>query len=76
MMTLPAPIKASADVFKQFRKVALKKKSEQAQELKRQAERELQKLSQEKERFVTTYAEILFYFSLLCFIYVQGPQFG
>ncbi|KFR15913.1 Bromodomain testis-specific protein, partial [Opisthocomus hoazin] len=50
MMTLPAPIKASADVFKQFRKVALKKKSEQAQELKRQAERELQKLSQEKER--------------------------
>nr|XP_009939488.1 PREDICTED: bromodomain testis-specific protein [Opisthocomus hoazin] len=35
MMTLPAPIKASADVFKQFRKVALKKKSEQAQELKR-----------------------------------------
>ncbi|NXL26748.1 BRDT protein, partial [Glaucidium brasilianum] len=52
-MMLPAPIKTSAESFKQFRKAALKKRSGQAQELKRplvQAERELQNLSQEKER--------------------------
>ncbi|NWU61669.1 BRDT protein, partial [Pterocles burchelli] len=51
-MMLPAPIKTSADTFKEFRKAALKKKSEQAQELKRspvQAERELQNLLQEKD---------------------------
>ncbi|XP_072723518.1 bromodomain testis-specific protein [Ciconia boyciana] len=56
-MMLPVPIKTSAESFKQFRKAALKKRSGQAQELKRplvQAERELQNLSQEKERFVTT----------------------
>nr|XP_009912087.1 PREDICTED: bromodomain-containing protein 3-like [Haliaeetus albicilla] len=34
-MMLPAPIKTSAESFKQFRKAALKKKSGQAQELKR-----------------------------------------
>ncbi|KAM6078775.1 bromodomain testis-specific protein isoform 2-T4 [Theristicus caerulescens] len=53
MTMLPAPIKASAESFKQFRKVALKRRSGQAQELKRplvQAERELQNLPQEKER--------------------------
>ncbi|NXJ40550.1 BRDT protein, partial [Ciconia maguari] len=52
-MMLPVPIKTSAESFKQFRKAALKKRSGQAQELKRplvQAERELQNLSQEKER--------------------------
>ncbi|KAM6265379.1 bromodomain testis-specific protein [Spheniscus humboldti] len=52
-MMLPAPIKTSAESFKQFRKAALKKRSGQAQELKRplvQAERELQNLSQERER--------------------------
>ncbi|KFZ53566.1 Bromodomain testis-specific protein, partial [Antrostomus carolinensis] len=51
-MTLPAPIKTSAECFKQFRQVALKR-SQEAQELKRplvQAERELQNLPQEKER--------------------------
>ncbi|KAF1429816.1 Bromodomain testis-specific protein, partial [Spheniscus humboldti] len=56
-MMLPAPIKTSAESFKQFRKAALKKRSGQAQELKRplvQAERELQNLPQERERFVTT----------------------
>ncbi|NXL09683.1 BRDT protein, partial [Mesembrinibis cayennensis] len=53
MTMLPAPIKASAETFKQFRKAALKRRSGQAQELKRplvQAERELQNLPQEKER--------------------------
>ncbi|KFR00380.1 Bromodomain testis-specific protein [Nipponia nippon] len=63
-MMLPAPIKTSAESFKQFRKAALKRRSEQAQELKRplvQAEAELQDLPQEKERFVTTYVEILFW---------------
>ncbi|KAK1210322.1 BRDT protein, partial [Pygoscelis papua] len=57
MMMLPAPIKTSAESFKQFRKAALKKRSGQAQELKRplvQAERELQNLPRERERFVTT----------------------
>ncbi|NWZ48277.1 BRDT protein, partial [Haliaeetus albicilla] len=52
-MMLPAPIKTSAESFKQFRKAALKKKSGQAQELKRplvQAEREMHNLPQEKER--------------------------
>ncbi|XP_035188687.1 bromodomain testis-specific protein isoform X2 [Oxyura jamaicensis] len=52
-MMLPAPIKTSAESFKQFRKAALEKKDGQAQELKRplvQAERELQNLPQEKER--------------------------
>ncbi|NXF43927.1 BRDT protein, partial [Oceanites oceanicus] len=52
-MMLPAPIKTSAESFKQFRKAALKKRSGQAQELKRplvQAEKELQNLPQEKER--------------------------
>ncbi|XP_009466526.1 PREDICTED: bromodomain testis-specific protein [Nipponia nippon] len=34
-MMLPAPIKTSAESFKQFRKAALKRRSEQAQELKR-----------------------------------------
>ncbi|KAM9280110.1 LOW QUALITY PROTEIN: bromodomain testis-specific protein [Cariama cristata] len=56
-MMLPAPIKTSAESFKQFRKAALKKRSGQAQELKRplvQAKKELQNLPQEKERFVTT----------------------
>ncbi|NXY69926.1 BRDT protein, partial [Glareola pratincola] len=51
-MTLPAPIKTSAESFKQFRKAALKR-SGQAQELKRplvQAERKLQNIPQEKER--------------------------
>nr|XP_009500567.1 PREDICTED: bromodomain-containing protein 3-like [Phalacrocorax carbo] len=51
-MMLPAPIKTSAESFKQFRKAALKK-SGQAHELKSplvQAERELQDLPQEKER--------------------------
>ncbi|NXF56750.1 BRDT protein, partial [Ciccaba nigrolineata] len=53
MMMLPASIKTSAESFKQFRKAALKKRSGQAQELKRplvQAKRELKNLSQEKER--------------------------
>ncbi|NWX08994.1 BRDT protein, partial [Caloenas nicobarica] len=53
MMRLPAPIKTSAESFKHFRKAALKKRSGQAQELKRplvQAESELQNLPQEKER--------------------------
>ncbi|KAF1553509.1 Bromodomain testis-specific protein, partial [Eudyptula albosignata] len=61
MMMLPAPIKTSAESFKQFRKAALKKRSGQAQELKRplvQAERELQNLPQERERFVTTYVQM------------------
>ncbi|NXV94670.1 BRDT protein, partial [Calonectris borealis] len=56
-MMLPAPIKTSADSFKQFRKAALKKRSGQAQDLKRplvQAGKELQNLPQEKERFVST----------------------
>ncbi|NXK22303.1 BRDT protein, partial [Arenaria interpres] len=51
-MMLPAPIKTSAESFRQFRKAALKKRSEQAQELKRplvQAEREQQNLPQEQE---------------------------
>ncbi|PKU47322.1 bromodomain testis-specific protein [Limosa lapponica baueri] len=51
-MMLPAPIKTSAESFRQFRKAALKKRSGQAQELKRplvQAEREQQNLPQEKE---------------------------
>ncbi|XP_068808614.1 bromodomain testis-specific protein [Struthio camelus] len=52
-MMLPAPIKTSAQSFKQFRKAALEKRSEQAQELTRplvQAERELQNLPQGRER--------------------------
>ncbi|XP_052657332.1 bromodomain testis-specific protein [Harpia harpyja] len=52
-MMLPAPIKTSAESFKQFRKAALKKNCGQAQELKRplvQAERETHNLPQEKER--------------------------
>ncbi|NXN20409.1 BRDT protein, partial [Nycticryphes semicollaris] len=52
-MTLPAPIKTSAESFRQFRKAALKKRSEQAQELKTplvKAEREQQNLAQQKER--------------------------
>ncbi|NXH78155.1 BRDT protein, partial [Hydrobates tethys] len=52
-MMLPAPIKTSAESFRQFRKAALKKRSGQAQELKRplvQAKKELQNLPQEKER--------------------------
>ncbi|NXO59206.1 BRDT protein, partial [Aramus guarauna] len=52
-MMLPAPIKTSAESFKQFRKAALKRRNGQAQELKRplvQAKRELQNLPQEKER--------------------------
>ncbi|XP_054689688.1 bromodomain testis-specific protein [Grus americana] len=52
-MMLPAPIKTSAESFKQFRKVALKRRNGQAQELKRplvQAKREQQNLPQEKER--------------------------
>ncbi|KGL93098.1 Bromodomain testis-specific protein [Charadrius vociferus] len=52
-MTLPAPIKTSAESFKQFRKAALKKRSGQAQEIKKplvQAEKELKNLPQEKER--------------------------
>ncbi|NWS51013.1 BRDT protein, partial [Chunga burmeisteri] len=52
-MMLPAPIKTSAESFKQFRKAALKRRSGQAQELKRplvQAKKELQNLPQEKER--------------------------
>ncbi|KFM02498.1 Bromodomain testis-specific protein [Aptenodytes forsteri] len=52
-MMLPAPIKTSAESFKQFRKAALKRRSGQPQELKRplvQAERELQNLPQERER--------------------------
>ncbi|NXV49013.1 BRDT protein, partial [Uria aalge] len=51
-MMLPAPVKTSAESFKQFRKAALKR-SGQAQELKRplvQAERELQNLPQKTER--------------------------
>ncbi|NWX50885.1 BRDT protein, partial [Steatornis caripensis] len=49
---LPAPIKASAETFKVFRKAALKR-NEQEQELKRalvQAKKELQNLPQEKQR--------------------------
>ncbi|KFQ86200.1 Bromodomain testis-specific protein [Phoenicopterus ruber ruber] len=52
-MMLPAPIKTSAESFKQFRKAALKKGSGQAQELKRplvQVERKLQNPPQKKER--------------------------
>ncbi|NXA52801.1 BRDT protein, partial [Nothocercus julius] len=52
-MMLPAPIKTSAESFKQFRKAALEKRSEQAQESTRplaQAERELQNLPQGKDR--------------------------
>ncbi|KFP17486.1 Bromodomain testis-specific protein [Egretta garzetta] len=66
-MMLPAPIKTSAESFKQFRKAALKRRSGQVQELKRppvQAERELQNLPQEKERFVTTCLNILLFFCL------------
>lgn len=69
---LPAPVKTSAESFKQFRKAVLEKKDGQAQELKRplvQAERELQNLPQEKERFVTTCLKVIF---CLCVIYVQG----
>lgn len=57
-MMLPAPIKTSAEAFKQFREAALKKRSEQVQELKAplvQAKMMLQNLPQKKERFVTTY---------------------
>ncbi|NXD78229.1 BRDT protein, partial [Halcyon senegalensis] len=56
-MMLPAPIKTSAETFKQFREAALKK-SAQVQNLKRplvQVKRELQNLPQKTERFVTTY---------------------
>ncbi|NXM15405.1 BRDT protein, partial [Ploceus nigricollis] len=55
-MKLPAPIKASAESFNQFRDAVLKR-SGQVQESKRslvQAERELQNLPQENKRFVTT----------------------
>ncbi|XP_053840754.1 bromodomain testis-specific protein isoform X2 [Vidua macroura] len=55
-MKLPAPIKASAESFNQFRAAVLKR-SGQVQESKRslvQAERELQNLPQENKRFVTT----------------------
>ncbi|NWV86451.1 BRDT protein, partial [Dasyornis broadbenti] len=51
-MKLPAPIKASAESFKQFRDAVLRR-SGQEQELKRplvQAERELQNLPQENQR--------------------------
>ncbi|NWS96389.1 BRDT protein, partial [Mionectes macconnelli] len=54
-MKLPAPIKASAESFKQFREAVLKK-SGQVPEVKRplvQSEMELQNTSQEKKRFVT-----------------------
>ncbi|XP_067157041.1 bromodomain testis-specific protein [Apteryx mantelli] len=52
-MMLPAPVKTSVEIFKQFRKAAIEKKSEQAQELTKplvQAERELQNLPQRRER--------------------------
>ncbi|KFP28665.1 Bromodomain testis-specific protein [Colius striatus] len=52
-MMLPAPIKTSAESFKEFRKAALKKKCEQTQELKRPlvpAKQELKNLPQETER--------------------------
>ncbi|NWR05934.1 BRDT protein, partial [Paradoxornis webbianus] len=55
-MKLPAPIKASAESFNQFRDAVLKR-SGQVQESKRalvQAERELQNLPQENKKFVTT----------------------
>ncbi|NWH35637.1 BRDT protein, partial [Chloropsis hardwickii] len=55
-MKLPAPIKASAESFNQFRDAVLKR-SGQVQETKRslvQAERELQNLPQENKRFVPT----------------------
>ncbi|NXO87160.1 BRDT protein, partial [Sitta europaea] len=55
-MKLPAPIKASAESFNQFRDAVLKR-SGQEQESKRslvQAERELQNLPQENKRFGTT----------------------
>ncbi|NXO20193.1 BRDT protein, partial [Cisticola juncidis] len=55
-MKLPAPIKASAESFNQFREAVLKR-SGQGQESKRslvQAERELQNLPQENKQFVTT----------------------
>lgn len=55
-MKLPAPIKASAECFNQFRDAALKR-SGQVQESKRflvQAERELQNLPQENKKFVAT----------------------
>ncbi|NXG63501.1 BRDT protein, partial [Hemiprocne comata] len=47
-MTCPAPIKISAESFKEFREAAIKKRSEEAK-------RELQKITEGKERFVTTY---------------------
>ncbi|NXE05481.1 BRDT protein, partial [Lophotis ruficrista] len=59
-MMLPAPIKTSAESFREFRKAALKRRSMQAWELQRppvQTERELQNLPQEKERFVTAGCE-------------------
>ncbi|XP_054240231.1 bromodomain testis-specific protein [Indicator indicator] len=52
-MMLPAPIKASAETFKQFREAALKKRGEQVQKVKRpqvQGQRKLQSPSQKKER--------------------------
>ncbi|NXP79872.1 BRDT protein, partial [Ramphastos sulfuratus] len=52
-MMLPAPIKASAETFKQFREAALKKRRDQVQKSKRplvQAKRELQSPSQKRER--------------------------
>uniref|UniRef100_A0A8C0U922 Bromodomain testis-specific protein n=1 Tax=Cyanistes caeruleus TaxID=156563 RepID=A0A8C0U922_CYACU len=55
-MKLPAPIKASAESFNQFRDAVLKR-SGQVQESKRsllQAERELQNLPQENKKFVTS----------------------
>ncbi|XP_039929061.1 bromodomain testis-specific protein isoform X2 [Hirundo rustica] len=55
-MKLPAPIKASAESFNQFREAVLKR-SGQVQESKRslvQAERELQNLPQENKKFVAT----------------------
>ncbi|NXI94550.1 BRDT protein, partial [Psophia crepitans] len=52
-MILPAPIKTSAESFKQFREAALKRKIAEAQELKKsqgQDKKELQNSPQEKER--------------------------
>ncbi|XP_009873580.1 PREDICTED: bromodomain-containing protein 3-like [Apaloderma vittatum] len=52
-MTIPAPIKSPTERFNQFRQQALKRKRDQMQELKRQAQvqaqKELQNLPQQKE---------------------------
>ncbi|NXG48532.1 BRDT protein, partial [Psilopogon haemacephalus] len=53
-MMLPAPIKASAETFKQFREAALKRRRDQVQKFKRplvQAKRELQRPSRKRERW-------------------------